>query len=294
VYTEVGRFLSTYKVGKVPKVFKIIPSLSNWEEVLFLTNPETWTPHATYAATRIFVSNLNAQKAQRFNALVLLPKVRDDIYTHKRLNFHLYLALRKAAYKPGAFYKGLVLPLAAGGDCTLREALILGSVVARESLPNLHSAAALMKLATGMPYTGAVSVFLRYLLNKKYSLPYPAVAACVAHFASFTEQEGPLPLIWHQALLALAQRYKADLSMEQRETLSAVVARHSHAGITPEVRRELAAAAAAAASAAAAPVGGGGGGVAGSTRPSSAKSGGGAAKRPAAAAGRARGGMDEY
>ena len=116
VYTEVGRYLAHFKVGKIPKVFKVIPSLTNWEEVLFLTNPETWTPHATLAATRVFASNFNPAKAQRFFNLVLLPKCRDDIVLHKRLNFHLYLALRKATYKPAAFYKGIVLPLAASGE----------------------------------------------------------------------------------------------------------------------------------------------------------------------------------
>jgi hypothetical protein len=45
--------------AQVPKAFKIIPSLTNWEEVLFLTEPDSWTPHAVYQATRMFVSNLN-------------------------------------------------------------------------------------------------------------------------------------------------------------------------------------------------------------------------------------------
>jgi len=244
VYTEVGRFLSTYKVGKIPKVFKVIPSLPNWEEVLFLTNPETWTPHATYAATRIFVSNLNASKAQRFNALILLPKCRDDIYMHKRLNFHLYLSLRKAVYKPAAFYKGILLPLAAGGDCTLREALIVGSVIARSSVPQLHSAAAIIRLA-GLPYSGSVSIFLRYLLNKKYSLPMPAVDATVDHLLSFKSQEGPLPVIWHQSFLALVQRYKGALTPQQIVDLTALTGEHFHHGISPEIRREFSAAAAA-------------------------------------------------
>jgi essential nuclear protein 1 len=31
----------------VPKAFKIIPNLKNWEEVLYLTDPDSWTPHAT-------------------------------------------------------------------------------------------------------------------------------------------------------------------------------------------------------------------------------------------------------
>lgn len=53
----------------------------------------------------MFVSNLNARLAQRFLALVLLPRVRRDIAEHKRLHFALFQALKKATYKPGAFYK---------------------------------------------------------------------------------------------------------------------------------------------------------------------------------------------
>jgi essential nuclear protein 1 len=53
----------------------------------------------------MFVSNLNARLAQRFLALVLLPRVRRDIAQHKRLHFALFQALKKATYKAGAFYK---------------------------------------------------------------------------------------------------------------------------------------------------------------------------------------------
>lgn len=33
VYKRVGKLLKVYKSGKLPKVFKIIPYLNNWEEV---------------------------------------------------------------------------------------------------------------------------------------------------------------------------------------------------------------------------------------------------------------------
>lgn len=75
--------------------------------MLFLTDPEGWSPHATYQATRMFVSNLNAKMAQRFMALVLLPHVRRDISDNRRLHHALFQALKKAAYKPDAFYKVL-------------------------------------------------------------------------------------------------------------------------------------------------------------------------------------------
>lgn len=51
-------------MGSLPKAFKIIPNLRNWEEVLYLTDPDMWSEHACYAATKLFVSNLNARLAQ--------------------------------------------------------------------------------------------------------------------------------------------------------------------------------------------------------------------------------------
>lgn len=35
-------------MGKIPKAFKIIPNLRNWEEVLWLTDPDEWSPHAMF------------------------------------------------------------------------------------------------------------------------------------------------------------------------------------------------------------------------------------------------------
>ena len=83
---------------------------NNYEKKRFI-DPEKWSAAAMYAATRIFTSNLTDKMAQRFFNLVLLPRVRDDIAEYKKLNFHLYQALRKALFKPGAFFKGLILPL---------------------------------------------------------------------------------------------------------------------------------------------------------------------------------------
>ena len=48
---------------------------------------------------------------RRFFNLALLPRVRDDIAEFKRLNFHLFMALKKALFKPAAFFKGILLPL---------------------------------------------------------------------------------------------------------------------------------------------------------------------------------------
>eukprot|EP00794_Sanderia_malayensis_P018068 gene18068-19877_t len=237
-YKTVGRILSRYRSGKLPKAFKIIPSLSNWEEILYLTDPDTWTAAAMYQATRLFASNLNAKLAQRFYSLVLCPRVRDDIAEYKRLNYHLYMALKKALYKPAAFFKGILLPLCQAGNCTLREAVIIGSVLTKCSIPLLHSSAALLKIAE-MDYNGANSVFLRLLIEKKYALPYRVIDALVYHFVRFQSDNREMPILWYQAFLRLAEIYKEDISSEQKEALLELCKKHCHDKITPHIKREL-------------------------------------------------------
>jgi len=238
VYRQVGDLLRRYTVGKIPKAFKIIPALANWEEVLYLTNPNAWSPHAMYQATRLFASNLNARMAQRFYSLVLLPRVRDDIAEHKRLHFALYQALRKATFKPAAFYKGILIPLCASRTCTLREAVVLSSVLTRGSIPMLHSAAALLKLAE-LPYAGTTSFFLRVLLDKKYALPFRVVDALVDHFLRFRGETRAVPVVWHQSLLCFAQRYKTVIRAEDKTRLRRLVDQQHHYLIGPEIKREL-------------------------------------------------------
>lgn len=259
VYAKVGLLLSRYRSGKLPKPFKIIPSFKNWDEIIYLTKPDSWTPHATYQATRIFVSNLKGNMAQRFFELVLLDRVRDDIAENKKLNVHLYMALKKALYKPAAFFKGILLPLLESGNCTLREAAIIGSVISKVSIPVLHSSAALLKIAE-MPYTGPASLFIRLLLDKKYALPYRVVDSLVFHFLRFKSDKRQMPVLWHQCFLVFAQRwvelnravcrrsanialhvtrYKDDMTPDQKDALLDVLRAHPHPTISPEIRREL-------------------------------------------------------
>jgi len=238
MYEDVGKVLQKYRSGKIPKAFKVIAQFRNWEQLLYITRPEMWSAAAMYQATRIFTANLKEKMAQRFFNLILLPRVRDDIDTYQRLNFHLYQALRKALFKSGAFFKGFLLPLCESGNCTLREAIIIGSVLSRNSIPVLHSCAAMLKIAE-MEYSGANSIFLRVLLDKKYALPYRVVDSVVFHFLGFRSEKRELPVLWHQSLLTFCQRYKQDVSSEQKEALLELCKIHSHHKITPEVRREL-------------------------------------------------------
>ena len=179
VVCRVGELLRSYRAGPLPKPFKIIPSFPAWARILALTAPEQWSPQAAHAATRIFISNMKPQQARVYLEGVVLGLVRADLEqpsTRKdarKLSPHLYEALKRALYKPAAFFKGIVFPLldvsallirvygysrSASGDvqggCTLKEAAIVASVLIKVKVPLLHSSAALIRLA-GMDYSGA-------------------------------------------------------------------------------------------------------------------------------------------
>ncbi|KAE8157428.1 Bystin-domain-containing protein [Aspergillus tamarii] len=264
VYEKVGMILSRYKSGPLPKPFKILPSVPNWPTLLSITRPESWTANAVYAGTRIFISS-KPVVAQEFISTVLLDRVREEIHETKKLNVHTYNSLRKALYKPACFFKGLLFPLVSSGTCTLREAHIVSSVIARVSIPVLHSAAALLRMCDlaaeqslrSLESTGAVNMFIRVFLEKKYALPYKVIDALVFHFLRFrasdndedsmmtnersrdTNKAYKLPVLWHQSLLVFAQRYRNDITEDQREALLDLLLVRGHKDIGPEVRREL-------------------------------------------------------
>ena len=92
-YSSVGMALSTYRSGKLPKVcchhnlkrqvswtagswdlvviilrthllstfqtFKLIPRLTNWEDILDVMSPDKWSAAAMFQATRMFASNMS-------------------------------------------------------------------------------------------------------------------------------------------------------------------------------------------------------------------------------------------
>ncbi|KAL2015475.1 hypothetical protein VTK56DRAFT_5381 [Thermocarpiscus australiensis] len=253
VYTKIGLILARYKSGPLPKPFKILPQIPHWEDILQLTRPDLWTPNACYAATRIFVS-AKPLVVQRFMEMVILERVREDIYENKKLNVHLFNCLKRGLFKPAGFFKGFLFPLAASGTCTLREAQIVSAVLARVSIPVLHSAAAIKTLcdiaaeqaSQHSECVSATNYMLKVLLEKRYALPWQCVDALVFHFLRYaaTARDGDaapkaLPVIFHQCMLVFAQRYRNDITEDQREALLDLLLNHGHEKIAPEIRREL-------------------------------------------------------
>ncbi|CAK7233597.1 snoRNA-binding rRNA-processing protein [Sporothrix bragantina] len=244
VYTKCGILLSRWTSGKLPKPLKILPTVPQWETLLEIANPEEWSPNACYEMTKIFVS-AKAEVGRRFMEMVILDRVRDDIRETKKLNVHLFAALKKSLFRPAAFFKGFLFPLVLSGTTTLREAQIISAALVRTSIPVLHSSAAIKglcdiaaEISPDSEGQSAISVFIKALLDKRYALPYQVVDALVIHFLRARASAIP-PVVWHQSFLLFAQRYHDSITEDQREALLDLLLSHGHAAIGPEIRREL-------------------------------------------------------
>ena len=73
VYQQVGKIMSRYSAGKVPKAFKIIPNLKNWEEVSSTVPGSTCTSLLCLFALHVLAqcNNYSGIRAQLCKFLVV-------------------------------------------------------------------------------------------------------------------------------------------------------------------------------------------------------------------------------
>uniref|UniRef100_A0A915N5V1 Bystin n=1 Tax=Meloidogyne javanica TaxID=6303 RepID=A0A915N5V1_MELJA len=236
---KIGQVLKKYRSGRIPKAFKIIPTLVDWEKIIELTRPDDWSAAAMLHATKIFASTATPTQCQRFYNLILLPRIRDDIDGLKKLHFHMYQCLFKALFKPAAFFKGILLPLCKSNNFSLREAVVLASMLRKASIPQLHAAAALLSISC-LEYTSSRAYILQALIEKNYALPLRVLDGIVSHFLRMkNNKEINLTVSWHSCLISFVQHYSNTLNNEQRNELIGLVKIHSHHKITPEILKIL-------------------------------------------------------
>lgn len=55
----------------------------------------------------------------------------------------------------------------------------------------------------------------------------------------FKGYQGELPVLWHQSFLAFAERYRNDITEDQRDVLLDLLQIKGHPKMAPEIRRQL-------------------------------------------------------
>ncbi len=161
---------------------------------------------------------MKPKQAQLFLSVVLLDAIREDIQQNKKLNVQYYEALKKALYKPSAFFKGIIFPmldvrtlsqscvdhrihnevvvrlLAEGSSyCCFgrsKEQSTCASCISgidENSRNGLYWQALFLAISPSSVslrhiYLGPNSLFIRVLVDKKFQLPFKVVDALVFHF----------------------------------------------------------------------------------------------------------------
>ena len=241
-YKLVGEVLRTYTSGKLPKAFNILPSTEDWEDLINITEPYNWTPQAMYEAVIQFSSG-EVLMTYTFYEKYLVPAIRNDIKKNKKLNIHYYNCLKRALFKPSAFFKGIILPMSK--TLSAKEASIIGSILRKCSIPNNHASAALVKLMQLCETDkNGISVgalfFMRLLLVKKYAFPTEVKEKLVKFFLSYYNfDKDKLPVLWHQAFLCFVQHYKLDLTEVEKSKLKELNNKVGHHIISGEISKEL-------------------------------------------------------
>ena len=241
-YKLVGEVLRTYTSGKLPKAFNILSSTEDWEDLVNITEPYNWTPQAMYEAIIQF-SSADSSIGTIFYEKYLVPALRSDIKKNKKLNIHYYNCLKRALFRPSAFFKGIILPMSK--TLSGKEASIIGSILRKCSIPNNHASAAIVKLSELCKNDKkGVSVgalfFMRLLLVKKYAFPKEVKECLVKFFMGYYNfDKDKLPVLWHQTFLCFVQHYKLDLTEEEKMNLKDLNNKIGHHIIQTEIAKEL-------------------------------------------------------
>ncbi|KAF0991022.1 hypothetical protein HZS_6921 [Henneguya salminicola] len=207
--------MSKYRSGPIPKAVKIIPIISYWIDCLTLMEPSGWTAAALDKITKYFVSSGKPIVCEEYFNKILYPRIRDDISEFGRLNHHIFNALCRATHKPAQFFKGIIFPLCLSQNTSIREAVIISSVLSRCSFPAIHAAVALAKLSS-FSYSKINTVFIRILLQKRYALPNKALDMLLTYFTDGKAGGEPSPLLWHQTLLMFISKIIYNIINEKK------------------------------------------------------------------------------
>ncbi|GIQ89078.1 bystin, partial [Kipferlia bialata] len=185
VFSRVGGLLSRYTSGPLPKVLKVVPVTKQWRVVLALTRPDKWTCQATYAITNLFVSQLRTTASTVFIREFVLPNMEQELDGAKKLSHHMFQTIGRCMYRPAAFFKGILLPLAEG--CGAKTASAVAAAMHKWSIPSEYAAAGITKLLE-VPYSPPQALFVKTLVSKRYALPYSVLDNLATHYATLPAQ----------------------------------------------------------------------------------------------------------
>jgi len=166
-----GSMLKIYRSGKIPKSIKIISVLKNFEEIIWFTRPDTWSPHALYAVTKLFLKNLRPLQLERFLTMVFIPRLQENIFQkNKKVSVHIFMTLKMISKFPKIFFSLIILPTTESLNFTTREAILFSILISKISVPR-EIVSTFLSIFLRQNFTNEKLILLNSILNKNFLLP---------------------------------------------------------------------------------------------------------------------------
>ena len=207
-------FLKVYRSGKIPKILRILPCLKNFEEVLWLTRPDTWSEQAIVILTRFFLPKLDKNQLSRFYSLVLAPRLQETIFSSKSYSVHIKKAIKISTAYPSIFFSSIILPICESKRCTNKEGVILSSIIWKYKFPRSVIMSTLVRL-TKQPVTSAICMILRVMISKNYLISLRIIDLLIDFFN--LNNKKITSTHYKTLLLVFLKNYSDFLSIEDRK-----------------------------------------------------------------------------
>ena len=212
-----GSMLKIYRSGKIPRSIKIISVLKNFEEILWFTRPDTWSPHALYAVTKLFLKNLRPLQLERFLTMVFIPRLQENIFQkNKKVSVHIFMTLKMISKIPKIFFSLIILPTAESLNFTTREAILFSILISKISVPR-EIVSTFLSMFLRQNFTNEKLILLNSILNKNFLLPIRMIDMLVDFF--IYSKNFNKTIYFQKCFFSFLRNYSKFISKEDRLNL---------------------------------------------------------------------------
>ena len=209
-------FLKVYRSGKIPKIIRILPCLKNFEEVLWLTRPDIWSEQAIVTLTRFFLPKLDKNQLSRFYSLVLAPRLQETIFRSKTYSVHIKKAIKISSMHPSIFFSSIILPICESKSCTIKEGVLLSSIIWKYKFPRSIIMSTLVRLIKE-PITSTKCMILRVILSKNYLISLRIIDLLIDFFNLYNNKI--ISSHYKTLFLVFLRNYSNFISIEDRKKI---------------------------------------------------------------------------
>ena len=215
-----GIMLKVYRSGKIPKILKLLPLLTNFEDLVWFTRPDRWSSQALLKISKLLIRNLNNIQLKRFLSLIILPRIQECILKSQKFIIYKQLIFNLVISNVKIFFSSIIFPMCSSSKCTKREITFISLIIVKNSFSSKHISWIVQKISKN-PNNSAQLIIMRMLISKKYNFSYRLLDILVDFFVNYSHEINNIFFL--KCLFAFLQNYSNFLSLEDKNRLLKII-----------------------------------------------------------------------